>query len=168
MGIRTERHRVIAEEHIRAHQAMTEAHIAGRAPVSRRSLIKPGVRVFMPQTGERIVQNSIYGEQDPVDGALKELRMFWARIPDFGIKEFAVFPAESGWVQVLKWSGTGEDGTFWAAQEASAYETDAVFEVTRIEIYSDTAQWMAVAAYASGSDPATFGVEDYFAAVAAA
>jgi hypothetical protein len=168
MASRTERHLEIAEGHIRAHQAMTQAKIEGRTPVCPPSKLKPGCVVFAPQSGERVVQNSIYGPQDPKEGSLKELRMFWARIPDFGIKHFHVFATEEGWGQILHWSGTGEDGELKHAEEASFSWTDPEFNVTRVELYSDSRQWMGVAAYATGSDPATFKAADYFAAVAAA
>jgi len=164
---RTERHRQIGEAHLRAHQAMTEAHIAGRVPASRSSLYQPGTRVFMPQTGVRVIQNSIYGDKDPKDGALKELMMFWQRIPDFGIKEFEIYASETGWLQVQKWWGTGEDGKLYAAQDAVAHETDSDFNVVYAEVISDTRQWMKVAAYANGQDPEAFTSKDYFSALAA-
>ena len=166
MNDRTTRHREMAESHIHEHQAMTRAKIEGREPVSAASKITPGCVVFAPQSGERVVENSIYGPDDPKDGPLKELRMFWRGIPDFGITEYKIFATEDGWGQILYWSGTGLDGEIKAAQESSFCFTDADFNVVRIELYSDSKQWMGVAAYATGRDPATFTSKDYFAEMA--
>ena len=50
--------------------------------------------------------------------ALLELRMYWQRMPDFGITRFEVYPDENGWAQVLYWGGTTPEGQTFEAQEA--------------------------------------------------
>ena len=57
--------------------------------------------------------------------------MYWKRIPDFGVKDTKVFASESGWAQVLYWSGTADDGRVFDAQEVDVVTTDEDFHVTR-------------------------------------
>lgn len=158
MTDRTERHRQIAEQRVRAHQAMTAAHIAGEPPVAPE---RDSGRIvyFTPQSGERVVEgDSIFGK----NGALHELEMYWREIPDFGIKRFEIFPAETGWAQTLHWSGTTRGGEFVHAEEANVYKTDENFNIVRVEYYCDSKQWFRVAALAAGEDQETFDAKRYF------
>ncbi len=147
MTSRTERHRQMAEAALRAHMAMTQAHVEGGEPVT--SVPTPTgkkVVVYTPQYGENAVDASPLGASD---GALRELRMFWKRIPGFGIKEYEIFPSETGWAQVTHWRGTGEDGNEYLGQEVDIVHTDDDLDVTRFEIYSDSKQWMKLVEYAN-------------------
>ena len=137
---------------------MTQAHIEGRTPVSPE---RDSGRIvyFTPQSGERVVEgDSIFGK----GGALHELQMYWRRIPDFGIKQFEIFPTETGWAQTLHWSGTTADGEFVHAEEADVYKTDESFNIVRVEYYCDSKQWFKLAALAAGEDPETFDAKRYF------
>lgn len=159
MSERIERHRAMAEERIRAHMAMTQAHMEGRTPVSMSFDTGP-VEYFTPQSNSaRVVEGGyIFGK----DGQLRELRMYWDRVPDFGIKEFEVFPSESGWAHVLYWRGTTVDGQEISGQEADIIRTDENFNVVRVEYYCESAQWTRLAAIAQGEDPATFDLKRYY------
>ena len=159
MSDRIERHRAMAQERIRAHMAMTQAHMAGRVPVSM-SFDSGPVEYFTPQSNKAIIVEGgyIFGK----DGQLRELRMYWDRVPDFGIKEFEVFPSESGWAQVLYWRGTTVDGQEIAGQEADIIRTDENFNVIRVEYYCESKQWTTLAAIAQGVDPETFDLKKYY------
>ena len=140
MSSRTDRHREIAERGIREHQALTTAHVEGGTPTVTAPVPsgKPTV-FFTPQLGEHVVEEGMaFGATET---SLRELQMYWKRIPDFGVKDTKVFPSETGWAQVLYWSGTGDDGTVIDAQEVDVITTDDEFDVTRFEIYSDAKQW---------------------------
>ena len=155
---RIERHRAMAQERIHAHQAMTQANVEGRTPVSM-AFDRGTVTYFTPQSGERVSQDGyILGK----DGQLRELMMYWDYIPDFGIKEFEVFPSEAGWAQVLYWGGTTVDGRQVSGQEADIIRTDSDLNVVRVEYYCDTRQWMELAALAQRQDPATFDIKKYY------
>lgn len=152
MSSRSERHREMAEAALRAHQGLTEAHLGGREPEPAPEQ-KPArsVAFYTPQLGESEL------DRTPMSGgemSLRELEMYWKRIPDFGIKDYEIFPSEAGWAQVLYWRGTGEDGQEYLAEEVDIVRTDDDFNVTRFEIYSDAAQWMELVAYANDTTAA--------------
>jgi hypothetical protein len=81
--------------------------------------------------------------------SLRELQMYWKRIPDFGVTEYEIFTSEKGWTQILCWRGTGEDGAEYRGDEVDVVYTDDEFSVARVEIYSDAKQWSAIVAYAN-------------------
>lgn len=158
MTDRIDRHRTMAEQRIRGHQAMTEAHVQGRTPVSPERDIGR-IIYFTPQSGERVVEgDSIFGK----NGALHELEMYWKEIPDFGIKSFEIFATETGWAQTLHWNGTTRSGEFVRGEEADVYKTDEDFNIVRVEYYCDAKQWHRLAALAAGEDPETFDERRYF------
>jgi hypothetical protein len=149
MPTRTERHREMAEIGVREHQALTTAHLDGRAPkvVDRRRGGKATI-FYTAQQGERVVERGfVFGATEM---ALRELQMYWRRIPDFGVTDYKVFANESGWAQVLYWSGTGDDGRVYSAQEADVVTTDEDFAVTRFEVYCDAKQWRDIVAFVNG------------------
>ena len=139
MPERIERHRQMAEAGIREHQALSEANVAGHKPViARASTSGVPATYFTPQGGEQQRPEGIsWGGSEKT---LKELQIFWKRIPDFRI-EARIYPSETGWAQVLHWIGTGDDGSDWEVQEIDVFTTDEAFNVTRMEIYSDLQQW---------------------------
>jgi hypothetical protein len=133
----------MAEAGIRAHRALTDAHVSGG-----RHLIVPASSqatrtvFFTPQMGEHIVEGGMaFGATDT---ALGELQLYWKRIPDFGIKDAKVFPSDDGWAQVLHWGGTADNGDSITAQEVDVITTDDAFAITRFEIYSDAKQWRKI------------------------
>jgi len=79
--------------------------------------------------------------------SLAELRMYWKRIPDFGLKDIEVFPNPKGWVQLSYWCGRGVDGYDWRVGEIDVVTTDDDFNVTRFEAYCDADEWIKVLAY---------------------
>lgn len=147
MTSRAERHQEMAEAALRAHQALTQDHVAGREPqpVQYPDLQQP-VTMYIPQYGEnQFDHNPLMGSET----SLRELRMYWKRIPDFGVNEYEIFTSEKGWTQILCWRGTGEDGAEYRGDEVDVVYTDDDFNVTRVEIYSDAKQWSAIVAYAN-------------------
>jgi hypothetical protein len=162
---RIEHHREMAEKRIRDHQAMTNAHIVGRAPVCQiADVVAANATFFTPAFGEGPLRTS----QDGSDHVgLNELRMYWHKIPDFGVKRYEIFPSDTGWAQVLYWSGTTTDGKIVEAQEADIIKTNEKFEIVRIENYHDWQQWKALAAFAMSKDPETFDKAAYAAALGA-
>ena len=112
MTDRTTRHSELAAAGIKEHQDMIAAHLAGLKPPIVRSYEtgKPAI-FFTPQSGEKIVKGGI--SWGGTEHALKELQMYWRRIPDFGVHEARIFASEEGWVQVLYWSGAAPDGTLF-------------------------------------------------------
>lgn len=151
MTSRAERHRAVAEQNLSAHQALARAHLEGREPAVRPepTAAKPGV-LYTPQTGESALDHT------PISGcesSLRELRMYWKRISDFGIESFEIFPSEVGWAQVLYWGGTGENGQEYRAQEVDVVRTDEAFDITRFEFYSDAGQWIELVAYVNDKTP---------------
>ena len=162
---RTEHHRAMAEKRITEHMAMTAAHIAGREPICPAAdVYAPDATFFTPAFGEGKAMASTDGA-DHI--SLNELRMYWQKIGDFGIKRYEIFPSESGWLQVLYWNGHNQEGKLVEAQEADLFHTDKDFRITRTENIHDWAQWQALAAYANGKDPATFDKAAYGAAIMA-
>ncbi|RYD89091.1 MAG: hypothetical protein EOP61_32350 [Sphingomonadales bacterium] len=139
MTDRIERHRQMAEAGINEHRALTAANVAGRRPViARASTTGVPATYFTPQGGEQLRADGIsWGGSEKT---LKELQIFWKRIPDFGI-EARIYPSETGWAQALNWIGTADDGTHWDVQEVDIFTTDEAFNVIRMEIYSDLRQW---------------------------
>ena len=139
MSNRIERHRLMAEAGVREHQALTAANVAGRRQViARSSTGGTPATYFTPQGGEQSRPEGIsWGGSEKT---LKELQIFWKRIPDFGI-EARIYPSETGWAQALNWRGTADDGSYWDVQEVDIFTTDEDFNVTRMEIYSDLQQW---------------------------
>ena len=148
MTTRIERHAEMAEAMVNGHQSMTEAKVGGEEPVaavaegSSRKMI-----FYTPQYGEHEVDACMAMGGS---GSLRELKMFWQRIPDFGVKSYDVFANEKGWAQVLYWSGTGDDGNTYSAEEVDVVHTDDEFNITRFEIYSDSTQWTKVVEYTNG------------------
>ena len=149
MTSRTERHREMAERGIREHQALTAAHVEGRTPVVTPTEPSGAPTVFFtPQMGEREVERGMaFGATET---SLRELQLYWKRIPDFGVKDTKVFASENGWAQVLYWSGTADDGRVFDAQEVDVVTTDEDFHVTRYEIYSDAKQWRDILKFLHG------------------
>ena len=137
----------MAESALRGHQEMTRAHVEGREPVFD-EVAPRAVTYFTPQSGERVVEWS--GGMRASSSSLKELKMYWQRIPDFGIERFRIFPSETGWVQVVHWGGTDLDGQHHRAEEVDVVDTDQECNVVRYEVYSDKAQWMELVAFAYG------------------
>lgn len=162
---REARHRDMAETRLREHQAMTEAHVSGRTPVCPTAFTYvPGAKFFSPAFGESLTLVPTDGKEHV---SLLELRMYWQRLPDFGIKRFEVYPDENGWAQVLYWGGTTADGTLFEAQEAGVYKTDADFRVVRVENIHDWEQWRKLAAFACDQPIDTFDKAEYGAALKA-
>jgi hypothetical protein len=130
----------MAEGAIRDHQALTTAHVAGRTPTVTAQEPRAVPTIFYtPQLGEQVVESGmLFGA---TEASLRELQLYWKRIPDFGVKDTKVFPSETGWAQVLYWGGTADDGRVIEAQEVDVITTDEAFHVTRFEIYSDAKQW---------------------------
>ncbi|TVV74172.1 hypothetical protein [Sphingomonas solaris] len=162
---RIERHREMAEKRIREHQAMTQAHIEGRSPICPAAdVLGTNPTFFSPAFGESPIKPSADGA-DHV--SLNELRMYWKRIGDFGIKKYQIYPANDGWAQVLYWAGTTSDGKLVEAQEADIFRTDKEFRIVRVENYHDWQQWKSLAAFVNGKDPKTFDGSAYGAAIEA-
>lgn len=162
---RSERHRNMAETRHRQHQAMTAAHINGQTPVCPTLFDHvPGAKFFSPAFGESVALLSTDG-QDHM--ALLELRMYWQRLPDFGITRFEVYPDENGWAQVLYWGGSTTEGKLYEAQEAGIYKTDADCRILRMENYHDWQQWRTLAAFACGQPVDGFDRAAYVAALKA-
>ncbi len=154
MTTRTERHRQMAEKYLIEHQAMTQAHIEGRTPTLPTAIQTGPVTFYIPQRGESIMEGGAHFADNALP--LRELELYWKRIPDFGVKRYDIFASESGWAQVLYWGGTGEDGTVFNAEEVDVMKTDEDFRVTRFEIYSDAKQWRQLVAYVHHADPETW------------
>ena len=147
MSNRTDRHAEMAEAALRAHQALTQAHVEGREPEPVDYPTPPAaVEVYIPQYGEQTTDRAMLMGSE---ASLRELEMYWKRIPDFGVKQYQIFANERGWVQVLAWQGTGEDGLEHRGDEVDVVYTDDDFNLTRVEIYSDSKQWLALIAYAN-------------------
>lgn len=154
MTSRSERHRQMAEKYLIEHQAMTLAHIEGRQPTLPTAIQTGPVTFYIPQRGESIMEGGAHFADNALP--LRELELYWKRIPDFGIKRYDIFTSDSGWSQVLYWGGTGEDGTVFNAEEVDIMKTDENFRVTRFEIYSDAKQWRQLVAYVHHADPETW------------
>ena len=162
---RARRHGEMAEQRHREHQAMTAAHVNGGTPVCPVAFDHaPDAKFFSPAFGESI---ALVPTDDKDHVSLLELRMYWQRIPDFGITRYEVYPDENGWVQILYWSGTATDGSVHEAQEAGVYKTDADFRILRFENFHDWNQWRRLAAFACDQDPDTFDRAAYGAALQA-
>ena len=151
MSSRTERHREMAERAIREHQALTTAHVEGSTPtVTVQNPNGKPTAFFTPQLGEHLVEEGMaFGATET---SLRELQLYWKRIPDFGVKDTKVFPSETGWAQVLYWGGTADDGQIIDAQEVNVITTDEDFAVTRFEIYSDAKQWRDILKFLHGGN----------------
>jgi hypothetical protein len=149
MSTRTARHGEMAEAGIRAHQALTDAHVSGGRPMIEPASPEANPTVFFtPQMGEQIVEGGMsFGATDT---ALRELQLYWTRIPDFGVKDAKVFPSDDGWAQVLYWGGTADNGDSITAQEVDVITTDDAFAITRFEIYSDAKQWRKIIEFVHG------------------
>ena len=159
MNSRIERHREMAEAGLKHHQGLTQAKIEGREPVTGR----PGMPVgcVFHVTGMRetvITEGSGFGAPD---AALRELRLYWHRIPDWGIKDYAIYPAEDGWIQFSYWGGTDTDGKKHAAWEAIRMFTDEDFNFYRVESIVDMKEWSDLVAFAQGREPGQFTAGDY-------
>ena len=150
MTARTERHRRMAETYLAEHQAMTKAHIEGRTPVLPTAIQSGPIEFYIPQRGDSIMESGAHFADNGLP--LRELQLYWRRIPDFGIKRYEIFVSETGWAQALYWGGTGEDGTIFNAEEVDIVKTDETFRVTRLEIYSDAKQWRELVAYVHHAD----------------
>jgi hypothetical protein len=148
---RTDRHQEMAQRALRAHQALTQAHVEGREPVVDEQPAGKPMVLYTPQLGERELDHAPLSGGE---GSLRELRMYWKRIPDFGVQDFEIFPSETGWAQVLYWGGTGLDGKDYRAEEVDIVRTDDALDITRFEIYSDAKQWTKLVAYANDASPA--------------
>jgi hypothetical protein len=101
------------------------------------------VTMFAPTSGEHTVA------VDSIDPN-SEFQMFWKRIPDFGIKEYEVFPHEAGWVAKQVYRGTALDGSEVVAYQAEFVWTDDQCRVVRVERYKDMSEWHRVWAVATG------------------
>ncbi len=162
MSSRTDRHRELAERGVRAHQGLTEAHVAGQQPtVQAASATGKATVLYTPQLGEHVIADGFsFGA---TEGGLRELQMFWQKFPDFGVKEAKVFASESGWAQVLYWAGTAEDGSPVSAQEVDVVTTDDDFDVVRYEIYSESTQWQKLMAVVRQGQSADLSYGDLMA-----
>jgi hypothetical protein len=139
MSSRAERHQELAEAGIRAHQGLTTAHVERRAPAAGHASGGKPTTLRTPQLGERVIESGFsFGA---TESALKELQLYWQKIPDFGVKDAKVFSSETGWAQVLYWGGTTDDGLPVSAEEVDIVTTDEDFDIVRYEIYSDAKQW---------------------------
>jgi len=138
----------MADAALRGHQALTRAHVEGRDPVIEETPAEMTgtITYFTPQSGERVLEWT--GGMRASEGSLQELAMYWQRIPDFAIERYRIYPSETGWVQVVYWGGTSEDGEHHRAEEVDVVDTDDDFNVVRYEVFSDKAQWMNLVAYA--------------------
>ena len=154
MTARTERHFAMAERYLKEHQAMTAAHVAGREIVLPTAIQSGPIEFYIPQRGNSVMQNG--GHFADAAMPLRELQLYWKRIPDFGIQRYEIFTSEAGWSQTLYWGGTGEDGQVFNAEEVDIVKTDENFRVTRFEIYSDAKQWRQLVAYVQHMDPETY------------
>jgi hypothetical protein len=144
MTDRIERHREMATRTLQVYQGLSKAHAEGREPILAPPPPGPKVIFYTPQQGEREVDASPYEDPGP---ALRELKMYWRRIPDFGVERFEVYPSETGWAQAMYWRGTGENGKTYTAEEADIVVTDEDCNIVRLEAYSDTHQWSKIVAY---------------------
>jgi hypothetical protein len=79
-----------------------------------------------------------------------EFRMYWKGIPDYGIKDYEVWPVETGWIARLAYKGTARDGEEIVAHHVDIVTTDNQGRVVRLEWYVDQEQWLRVWAKASG------------------
>jgi hypothetical protein len=79
-----------------------------------------------------------------------EFQMYWTRIPDFGIKEYEVYPHEQGWVAKQVFRGTAIDGTPVVGHQIDFVTTDDQCRIVRIEWYVDSAEWERIWSVASG------------------
>jgi hypothetical protein len=158
---RSEQHLQMAEEGLRAFHAITEAHVAGKIPEVRpeKENKKPVEIWFLGGTALQLEEGMTgLGTED----TLKEMQVYWPRIPNFGMKEWRVYPNETGWAQVTVWAGTGVDGERKAANEVDVITTDKDFNIVRWEIYWDRPEWQAVWDYVSedylsqGKEPIKF------------
>ena len=165
MASRIERHYRMAEKYLLEHQAMTRAHIEGREPVLPTVMQTGPVAFYIPQRGESILESGGHFADNALP--LRELQLYWQRIPDFGIQRYDIFASETGWAQVLYWGGTGEDGTVFNAEEVDIMKTDENSRVTRFEIYSDAKQWRQLVAYVHNADPETWQDGNYMELIGA-
>ena len=73
--------------------------------------------LFSPKRGEWKVS------ADTMDPN-REFQMYWTRIPDFGIKDYEVWPVETGWIARLAYKGTARDGEEIVAHQVDIVTTD--------------------------------------------
>lgn len=165
MTSRSERHFAMAERYLKEHQAMTAAHVAGREIVLPTAIQSGAIDFYIPQRGESVMENGGHFADNALP--LRELQLYWKRIPDFGVKRYEIFTNESGWSQTLYWGGTGEDGRVFNAEEVDIVKTDENFRVTRFEIYSDAKQWRQLVAYVQNADPDTYVDGNYMELIGA-
>lgn len=161
----TQRHQQIAETYLQEHQAMTRAHVAGLPPVLPTAIQSGPITFYIPQRGESILENGGHFADPALP--LRELELYWQRIPDFGIQRYDIFANDTGWAQVLYWGGTGEDGTVFHAEEVDIMKTDETGRVHRFEIYSDAKQWRQLVAYVHHADPESWVDGNYMALIGA-
>jgi hypothetical protein len=102
--------------------------------------------LFSPKRGDWTVRMTRPDSMNP-NG---EFQMYWTRIPDFGIREYDVFPREDGWIAKLVYKGTAFDGTSVTAHQVDFAYTDQQSRVVRMEWYTDQLQWFNVWSAASG------------------
>ena len=152
---RTERHREMAEQALTGHQELTRAHVEGRTPTPTDDRPARKVIFFTPQSGEREVDWG--GGMRSNRTSIRELEMYWQRIPDFGIERFRIYPSETGWVQVVYWGGTSEDGRHHRREEVDVVDTDEDGNVIRWEAHSDKQQWMDLVAIATTARSSSSG-----------
>jgi hypothetical protein len=79
-----------------------------------------------------------------------EFQMYWTGMPDFGIRNYEVFPHEDGWVCRMVYKGTTRDGTEVVAHQVDFATVDEQGRVVRMEWYTDPNQWLRVWSAASG------------------
>ena len=102
--------------------------------------------LFSPKRGDWKVQMTSRASMD----SNPEFQMYWTGIPDFGIKDYTVWPNEEGWIARITFAGTALDGTSVTAHQVDIVTTDDKLRVTRLEWYSDQLQWFTVWSVASG------------------
>ena len=102
--------------------------------------------LFSPKRGDWKVQMADRYSND----SNPEFQMYWTGIPDFGIREYTVWPNEEGWIARMTFGGTALDGTPVTAHQVDIVTTDDKCRIARLEWYSDQLQWFGVWSVASG------------------
>jgi hypothetical protein len=160
MTDRIERHREMAKAFFQPHLDAVAANVAGRKQELTGQPGLPVGMVFYISGWGDVVGEPNRGWANS-DGAHRELMMHWQKIPDFGVKEQYVYPAEDGWINFSYWGGTDTEGQKHGAWEANRIFTDEDFNVTRIEAIIDMKEWMDRAAWVNDRPKDGFSIEDY-------
>lgn len=158
MPSRTEVHRELAR---RRYESQVHGHENGRIEIwytPEGEIDEPyELTLFSPKRGDWTVPMTSRASMD----SNPEFQMYWTRIPDFGIKDYTVWPNEDGWIARMTFAGTALDGTPVTAHQVDIVATDERCRIVRMEWYSDQLQWFNVFSVASGK-PVT-EVQELFA-----